>query len=91
MESIQIIQVNPDQFRESLMESIKSQFSDLLKGNRSVQFTEEYLTRDEVSKMLKINISTVSNWSRDGILIKHCIGNRVYFKRSEIEKRILSI
>ena len=51
----------------------------------------EYLTRTEVSELLKCDASTVHNWTKRGKLVKHCIGNRTYYKRSEVESAIISI
>ena len=51
----------------------------------------EYLTRNEVAKLLKCDLSTVHNWTKKGKLVKHCIGNRAYYKRSEVEAAIISI
>lgn len=48
--------------------------------------TEEILlmTRNEVAQFFKVNISTVRNWSKSGILQPYYCGDRVYFKRSEV-------
>ncbi|OFY89648.1 MAG: hypothetical protein A3K10_09810 [Bacteroidetes bacterium RIFCSPLOWO2_12_FULL_31_6] len=51
----------------------------------------EYLTRTEVAEMLKCDLSTIHNWTVKGKLIKHCIGNRAYYKRSEVEAAITKI
>ena len=91
MSTIKFVQVDPEQFKEAILDSIKSQLSDLLRGLQSQLFKEEYLTREEVAKMLKVDISTIHNWSKGGKLQKHCIGNRVFYKRSEIESKILAI
>ena len=45
----------------------------------------ELMTRNEVALYFKINIATVLNWSIQGILKKYGVGDRVYFKRSEVE------
>ena len=45
----------------------------------------ELMTRNEVALYFKINIATVRNWSIQGILKKYGVGDRVYFKRSEVE------
>lgn len=50
-----------------------------------------YLTRKEVSEMLKIDLSSVHNWSKKGILKPHQIGNRVYYKLDEIENAIVEL
>jgi len=46
---------------------------------------DELMTRKEVALYFKINIATVRNWSIQGILKKYGVGDRVYFKRSEVE------
>ncbi len=91
METIQFIQVDPEQFRESILKPIKVQLTELIKGLQTHLFKEEYLSREEVSNMLKVDLSTIHNWSKKGKLTKHCIGNRVYYKRSEIENQIIQI
>lgn len=47
--------------------------------------TEEYLTRKEVCEMLKIDKSTLWRWTKEGLIAAYGAGNRVYYKRSEIE------
>lgn len=48
----------------------------------------EYLTRNEVKDLLKVNMSTIFNWTRSGKLKAYACGNRVYYKRSEVEQAI---
>ena len=52
---------------------------------------EEYLTRNDVSQMLKVDLSTIHIWTRDGKLIRYKLGKRVYYKRSEIEDALVEI
>lgn len=52
---------------------------------------EELLTRQEVASHFKVNISTVRNWSRQGILKKYGVGDRVYYKRSEVEAALVPL
>jgi excisionase family DNA binding protein len=51
----------------------------------------ELLTRNEVAKLLKCDLSTIHNWCKKGKLIPYGIGNRVYFKRSEIELALINL
>ncbi len=48
----------------------------------------ELLTREETAEYLKISLTTLWQWSKKGILPSYGIGNRVYYKRSEIELRM---
>ena len=52
---------------------------------------EELMTRKEVAAFFKINIATVRNWTIQGILKKYGVGDRVYFKRTEIESLLIRI
>lgn len=44
-----------------------------------------YITRRDVAKLFKISLVTVHDWTRKGLLSAYKIGNRVYYKRTEVE------
>ncbi|MBU3714785.1 MAG: helix-turn-helix domain-containing protein [Ferruginibacter sp.] len=52
---------------------------------------ETYLTRKEVADLLKCDLSTLYHWTQKGLLKAYGIGNRVYYKLSEIEASLLPI
>ena len=58
---------------------------------KQATFTEQYLTREEVSELLKISLSTIHNWKKIGILHPYQIGGRVYFKLSDIECSMIKL
>jgi len=72
-------------------ENLNSRFDDIekqiieLKKCLQPKSVEEYLTRYEAADMLKCDISTIHNWTKKNKLIAYKIGNRVYYKRSQIE------
>jgi excisionase family DNA binding protein len=80
-------EITPEQIT-SLFEGLQNQLTDL-KQNFAPKVPTEYLTRTEVAEMLKCDISTVHNWTVKGKLIAYGIGNRVYYKRNEVEAVIL--
>lgn len=84
-QTIQITQLTPDQFEETIKKAVKSQLDSLKKEITPTQPKEEYLSRKEVADLLKIELSTLHNWCKKGKLKPYGIGNRVYFRRSEIE------
>ncbi|SHF82404.1 DNA binding domain-containing protein, excisionase family [Mariniphaga anaerophila] len=84
---IQLIEITPEQLQEAILNGVKVQIEELKKSFQPVQPTE-YLTREEVSKLLKINLSTVHGWTKKGKLNAFYCGNRVYYKRSEVEAAI---
>ena len=87
MNAIQFIQVTPEQFQQTIIDGAKKQLEELKKNFQPKEPTE-YLTRGEVALMLKIDLSTVHNWTKSGKLKSYGIGNRVYFKREEVENSI---
>lgn len=51
----------------------------------------ELMTRKETADYFKVDMSTLHNWTKKGKLIAYGIGARVYYKRSEIESRVVQL
>ena len=49
----------------------------------------EYMTTEQVAEMLSCNRTTIHNWTKKGKLTKLYLGNKVYFKKSEIEQALI--
>ena len=85
MSSIQFIGTNPS----DLITELKNSLIPELKAQLSAQFQPkeptEYLTRSEVCKLLKIDMSSLHRWRKEGKIPSYSMGNRVYFKRSEVD------
>lgn len=88
IQTIQITQLTPDQFEESIRKAVKSQLDSIKKEITPVAPKEEYLTRKQVAELFQIELSTLHNWCKKGKLKPYGIGNRVYFLRSDIEKAL---
>lgn len=52
---------------------------------------EILLTRTETAEYLKINITTLWNWTKKEKLKAYGIGNRVYYKKSEKDESLIKI
>jgi len=86
----QLHSLEPHQLIKPL-EEIKIQIENLKKEFQPKEPTE-YLTRQEVSELLKINLSTVHNWTKNGTLISYGIGgSRIYYKRTEVDQAIIKL
>jgi excisionase family DNA binding protein len=81
--------VNADELLQAIRAIVREELEEI-KLNFQPKQPEEYLTRAEVVKLLKIDLSTVHNWAKKGKLLRYGIGNRVYFKRSEIEEAMIA-
>lgn len=67
---------------------IRNQLAEL-KQNFQPVIPPEWLTRQEVAALLKVDLSTLWNWHQKGKLIPFGIGNRVLYKRSDIEQALI--
>jgi hypothetical protein len=90
MQQVQFIQITPQQLQENILQGVKQQLEELKKEYQPKE-PEQYLSRLEVAKLLKVDISTVHNWGKSGKLKRYGLGNRVYYKRSEVERSIIEL
>ena len=90
MQNIQLIQVTPEELQSQIIKGVKAELEQLKKDFQP-KTPSEYLTRNEVAEMLKIDLSSVHNWTKKGKLISYGIGGRVYYKRHEIEQAIIQL
>lgn len=84
---IQFIQSSPDELENRLYSRLKSEL-DTLKKDFQAKEPTEFLTRNEVRDWLKVDLSTVHNWTKKGKLKAYGLGNRVYYRRSEVEEAV---
>jgi excisionase family DNA binding protein len=89
--ALQIIQ-DSEEFEnrfESKLKNLKESLLTELKTELDLKRPEEYLTRQEVAKLLKVHVSTVDEWTNRGKLIRYGIyGRRALYKRSEVENSL---
>lgn len=90
MQTIQFIGISPEENKDSILKGVKKEL-EKFKENFEPKKPTEFLTRNEVSKLLKINLSTLSNWVKHKKLPCYSISGRVYFKRSEVESKLIRI
>jgi hypothetical protein len=86
--AIQLLQITPEELRESILEGVKKELQ-VLKQNFQPKQPTEFLTRREVAKWLKVDVSTVHNWTVKGTLTKHLIEGKVLYKRAEVESSLI--
>lgn len=82
--NIQIVQLDPEELKQSIIASLKEMVAEL-EALREPKTLTEYLTRQQLADWLQIDLSTIHNWKKKGKITAYSIGNRVYFKREEIE------
>lgn len=91
MQQLQLISITPEQLESKILQGVQSQLQEL-KSSFQPKEPTEYLTRQEVSELLKVNLSTVHNWTKNGTLVSYGIGgSRIYYKRSEVEEALVKL
>lgn len=88
--TIQLIQLTPDEFESRIYQRVKSEFEAIKKEFQPKEPTE-FLTRNETRDFLKVDLSTLHNWTKKGKLKSYGIGNRIYYRRDEVEQAIKPI
>jgi len=87
---MQTVQLELPKEYESDINFIKSELADL-KKNFQPKEPNEYLTRNNVAKMFSVDLSTVHNWTKRGILHAKQIGGHVFYLRDEVENAIVKL
>jgi len=90
MQTVQFISVRPEQLQNAIIEGVKTQLDDFKKYFEP-KTPKTYLTRQEVAKLLSVDLSTVHNLSKRGTLQKMQIGGRVLYLRSQVESAIVKL
>lgn len=81
--SLMVHNIDVQQFQELLKETVKAELLELKKSLKE-ESQDELLTREETFRLLKIDSTTLWYWTRDGKLKCYAIGNRRYYKKSEV-------
>lgn len=86
---IRVYEVDPEDFKKEILAGVEKLLKEF-----SEQFTpknpEIWMSIKDVAEFLGISSRTIHNSSKEGILKDYKIGNRVRFKRSDIEQTLLN-
>lgn len=85
-----LIQTTPEQLTVLIVSELDKKLNEL-KTQFQPKEPTELLTRSEVRNLLKVNMSTLHLWTKKGKLKSYGIGNRVYYKRHEIENTLIQL
>ncbi len=85
---IQVYEVEPEEFKNEILVGVEKLLKEFSK-HFTPKHPEIWMSIKDVGEFLGVSTRTIHNWSKDGILKDYKIGNRVRFKRSDIEKALL--
>jgi len=81
--TIQIQEFTIDELADAVADKLMLKIEVYLK-EYATKNDDTLLSREETIDFLKVDSSTLWNWSRKGKLIPYKIGSRVYYKKLEI-------
>ena len=91
MQKITLIEVSPSELTNLIKEELRPELENIVKQLNSNQTNEkEFLTRKETADYFKISLVCLHDWVKKGILKKYRVGNRAYFKHSELVETMLN-
>ena len=90
MSEITIIQASSRELEEAITKRFQIEI-EKLRNHFQPREPEELMTRKDVANFLKCDISTIHNWTTKGKLIPYGIGNRVYYKRSQVTQSLIQL
>lgn len=89
LKSTIINELAPEQILQRF-DGIEKQIADLKKTLLREE-PVEYLTRKETADLLRVDLSTLWKWHKDEKLIPFGIGNKVYYKRADIQAAMICL
>jgi excisionase family DNA binding protein len=81
---LQVHQINADTLLSQIDGIIESRLKSFAPKPSTPQDAEEFLTREEVARLLKISFPTLHDWTNKNLLKSYRIGNKVRYRKSEV-------
>lgn len=89
-----IIQISAENLAELISRNIKKElvkFSSTYRIGILNSTDKPHLTRKEAANFFDVSLSCVDNWCNQGILDPYKVGNRTYFKKSDLLKVLFDL
>ena len=76
------------EFDNSLDSKIERRLNQIEKKLDSISTSKSLLSRKETASLLSVNLSTLYNWNKQGVLKPFQIGGRVFYRYKDIEESL---
>ncbi len=86
---IEIENVSVDELVTTITNKVLEGLEIRLEQLQQKKHQEQLLTRTETIQYLKVDSSTLWSWTRNGKLKAYRVGNRVYYKKNEIDEALV--
>lgn len=86
----QTIQLDLPEETKLQLQNIRKDLAEI-KANFIPKEPKRYYTRNQLAELFNVNLSTIHNWCKRGIIQPLAIGSRVYFEREAVEKTLVKL
>lgn len=90
MDKLVISQFSKEELQEILLKPILGRIekieADFEKSNIDPVFT-----REQTAKRFNVDLSTLHRWTKQGKIVSHAIGSRIYYKECSIQGALIKI
>ena len=86
MQTINFIQTTPTELVNLISDAVRQELKEinrLIDSNTHLP-VKELLTRKETAELFAVSLVTIHEWCKTDILKPYKVGNRTYFKRTEV-------
>jgi DNA-binding transcriptional regulator YiaG len=83
-QSIQLLNITTHDLTNLIKEGIKSELTEFKKSINPESLESPHLTRRQTAEFFGVSLNCVNDWERKGILKGYKVGQRKFFKRSEL-------
>ena len=83
-QTIQLLNITTNDLTTLIKEGIKSELTELKNVLNPESLESPHLTRRETAIFFGVSLNCINDWTRKGILKAYKVGQRTYFKRSEL-------
>ncbi|TPV31945.1 helix-turn-helix domain-containing protein [Paucihalobacter ruber] len=87
---VQLIQITEEKLTETILIAIKKELEELKKEFQPKQ-PSKWISRIEAAEILGVSFPTLYSWHKKKVLTAYSIGNRVYYKREDIDNALTPI
>lgn len=91
MSNIQFIQITPQELVNLFIETYSERFETLSSqvDTKTSADQKEFFTRKETATFFGVSLVTISDWTKKEIIKPYKVGNRVFYKYSELVQVLL--
>lgn len=86
----QVFGVSPKELKEDIINDVRAELNIIAQNFQPIK-PPEYLTRQEVAKILKVSLVTLTDWNKKGVLKPYRLGNLIRYKSEEIDKALIAV